>query len=256
MSSISNTPFSPTYANNVNAKQSPPPSPQKSWTPSTEAVKEEFKNMDMNIKGMQIGALTGVVTGLLTGAVVFALNSKSITGIVAESMGHEMKSSRIGSAIQSAGEALFLGTVIGFTAGGELNDKVRHKVMQAAQLAHGEKPEKHWWNPFEKTPATKEEALNDLHEKELNKKSAFMTGAWHGFLDKTLGAGLLLACVPLYANLFGSESVQTKLIKKLAHHPTTWIKAVAIPIMGGVIGVQMIPILQKKMQALQNKPQE
>jgi hypothetical protein len=255
MSSIPNTPFSPTYVNNANVKQSPPP-PQKNWSPSTEDVKDEFKNMDMNLKGMQIGALTGVATGLLTGLAVFFLNSKSLTGIVAQSLGHEMKSSRIRSAIESAGEALLLGTLIGFTAGGELNDKVRHKVMQAAQLSHGEKPEKHWWNPFEKTPATKEEALDDLNKKELNQKSAFMTGAWHGFLDKTVGAGIGIALLPFYANLLGAENPQFKLIKELAHHPTTWIKAAAIPIMGGVIGMRMVPILQKKMQALQNKPQE
>ena len=209
----------------------------------------------MNFKGLQIGALTGVLTGILTGSIVYALKSKSLNQVFRGALGQEIKSSRIGSAIESGIEALLLGSLIGFTAGGELNDKVRHKVMQAAQLANGEKPEKNWWNPFEKTPATKEEALDDLNKKELNKKTAFMTGAWHGFLDKTLGAGLLLACVPLYANLFGSDSVQTKLIKELAHHPTTWIKAAAIPIMGGVIGVQMIPILQKKMQTLQDKSQ-
>ena len=45
MSSISSTPFNSNYIYNTNSVQST--LPQKDWTPSTEAVKDEFKNMDI-----------------------------------------------------------------------------------------------------------------------------------------------------------------------------------------------------------------
>jgi hypothetical protein len=230
------------------------------YSPDETVIKERFKNWDMNWKGLQIGLLAGTVTGLLAGGLSYALKSRSLVELGMEAVGKGGDENRIRSAIFSGSEALGLGAIVGFTVGGDINHRVQTKLEQISALEKGETPKQPWQdklNPFaKKPPTTKQEAIDELNEKELDSRTAFSTGAWHGFWEKTVSVTLAIPIIQLSAKLdnpaltlLATGGLGKDLAMKFAKHPTAWLKAVAIPIMGGVIGVKTLPILKEKVKA-------
>lgn len=232
------------------------------YSPDEEAVKDKFKNMNMNWKGLQIGLLAGSVTGLLAGGISwFSKDANSLTQLALKLYGFDFKLSKPATALFTAFEALSIGGAVGFTVGGDINHRVQTKLEQISALEKGEKPKRPWQdnlNPFApKPPTTKQQAIDDLNDNELDKRKAFTTGAIHGLVDKGLALALGLGIaygIKYLAAKGGDNALYTKdqadTIMKLSTHKTVFIKALAVPIMGGIIAIKALPLVKDKVKAV------